>query len=151
MNSTFEEQLKNNGTLVYYNVGDSMMPLLREHHDLLVLKVPKKPIKKYDIVLYKRSSGQYVLHRVLSVKHNGFVICGDNRYKKEYGVKRKQILAVLTAVIRDGKEISTDSIKCKFYAHLWCDFFFVRAVILCVRHKFIILKRKINNAKHRGK
>lgn len=147
MISSFEEQLRRSGRLVYYNVGDSMMPLLRENRDLMVLTVPQRPIKKYDAVLYKRENGQYVMHRIVAVKPDGYVMCGDNRYCKEYGVKQEQILALLTSVVRKGREINCDSFKYKLYVHLWCDFFYVRALILRVNDKFKKFKRKFKNAK----
>ena len=34
--STYEEQLNKYGTIIYTNVGRSMMPLLREHRDITV-------------------------------------------------------------------------------------------------------------------
>ena len=130
MNSTFEEQLELCGRLVYYNVGDSMMPLLKENRDLMVLEKPPRAVRKYDAVLYKRENGQYVMHRIIGELEDGFVLCGDNRFCKEYGVKREQILALLTAVVRNGKEIRYDSFLYKLYVHLWCDLFFIRALIL---------------------
>ena len=130
MNSTFEEQLELCGRLVYYNVGDSMMPLLKENRDLMVLEKPPRAVRKYDAVLYKRENGQYVMHRIIGEREDGFVLCGDNRFCKEYGVKREQILALLTAVVRNGKEIRYDSFLYKLYVHLWCDLFFIRALIL---------------------
>lgn len=57
-----------------------MMPLLREYNDLLIIEKVNGRLKKYDIPLYKRSSGQYVLHRVLRVRKTDYVICGDNRW-----------------------------------------------------------------------
>lgn len=130
MISSFEEQLELCGRLVYYNVGDSMMPLLKENRDLMVLEKPPRAVRKYDAVLYKRENGQYVMHRIIGEREDGFVLCGDNRFCKEYGVKREQILALLTAVVRNGKEIRYDSFLYKLYVHLWCDLFFIRALIL---------------------
>ncbi len=147
MISSFEEQLKKNGTLVYYNVGDSMMPLLKENRDLMVLSVPSGQIRKYDAILYKRESGQYVMHRVVGIRNDGYVLCGDNRYIKEYGVKQEQVLAVLTSVLRKGKEISTDSLQYRLYVHLWCDFFPIRAAVLRVIDIFSKIKGKKQNAK----
>ena len=39
--STFEEELERTGKLIYTNVGDSMMPLIRQDRDLLIIE--KKP------------------------------------------------------------------------------------------------------------
>lgn len=147
MISSFEEQLKKTGTLVYYNVGDSMMPLLKENRDLMVLSVPNRPIRKYDAILYKRDSGQYVMHRVIEIREDGYVLCGDNRYCKEFGVKDEQVLAILTSVLRKGKTVSVDSTQYKIYVHLWCDLFIIRAAILRIKYIFLRYVRKFQNAK----
>ena len=86
-NSTYEQQLEQHGSLVYTNVGDSMLPLLRERRDLLIIE-KRSPgrMKKYDIVLYRRPSGKHILHRVLKVRKSDYVIAGDNRWEREFGV-----------------------------------------------------------------
>ena len=100
--STFEEELERNGILIYTNRGDSMMPLLRENRDLIHIRRVNGRCRKYDVPLYKRDSGQYVLHRILKVRKNDYVICGDNRWKREYGITDRHILGVLEGVTRDG-------------------------------------------------
>ena len=140
--STFEEQLAQTGRLIYTNKGDSMMPLIKQDRDLLVIKPVNGRLKKYDVPLYRRDSGQYVLHRILKVRKDDYVICGDNRWSKEYGISDRNILGVLTAVVRDGKVLSFESWKYKLYVHLWCDFFPVRALITHVISKLKRMKRK---------
>ena len=129
-NSSFEAVLERDGRLVYTNVGDSMLPLIKEGRDLLVIERPKGRLGKYDIPLYKRDSGQYVLHRVLRVRDEDYVICGDNRYSLEYGVTDRHVIGVLTAVIRDGREMPLSGIKYRLYVFLWCDLFPLRALVL---------------------
>ena len=138
----FEDVIDRDGKLVYTNVGDSMRPLIRQGKDLIIIEKPKDRLKKYDVPLYKRDSGQYVLHRILKVRPNDYVICGDNRYGKEYGITDKHIIGVLTAVVRNGKEIPITNWKYKVYVHLWCDFFPIRAFILKAIHFPKWLKRK---------
>ena len=140
--STFEEQLAQTGRLIYTNKGDSMMPLIKQDRDLLVIKPVSGRLKKYDVPLYRRDSGQYVLHRILKVRKDDYVICGDNRWSKEYGISDRHILGVLTAVVRDGRVVSFESWKYKLYVHLWCDFFPVRALITHVISKLKRMKRK---------
>ena len=138
----FEDIIKREGWLVYTNVGDSMRPLIRQDRDILIIEKPKGRLKKYDVPLYKRDSGQYVLHRVLKVRESDYVICGDNRYCKEYGITDRHIIGVLTAVVRDGKEIPITDWRYKVYVRLWCDLFPIRAFILKVKKIPKWLKRR---------
>lgn len=132
--STFEEEIRRNGKLVYTNVGDSMRPLIKQGRDLLIISAVNGRLKKYDVPLYKRDSGQYVLHRILKVRKDDYVICGDNRWQREYGITDRHMIGVLTGVVRGGKEISVHDKRYRLYVHLWCDFFYVRAFILMVKH-----------------
>lgn len=130
---TFEEELERYGTLTFTNKGVSMMPLLRQDRDLMVLK--KRPwgrLKKYDAVLFKRDNGQYVLHRILKVRERDYLICGDNCYQLE-PVREDQILAVLEEVVRDGKTVRVTDRGYRGYVYLWCDFYPLRAFFLRVR------------------
>lgn len=130
--SSFEEEIKKSGRIIYTNVGDSMMPYIKQGRDVLVISEVNGRMNKYDVPLYKRDSGQYVLHRILKVRENDYVICGDNRWNKEYGITDRHIIGILTGVIRDGQEIPVTSRKYRIYVHLWCDLFPVRAFILRV-------------------
>ena len=129
----FEDVIERDGRLVYTNVGDSMRPLIRQDRDSIIIEKPQGRLKKYDVPLYKRDSGQYVLHRILKVRDSDYVICGDNRYCKEYGITDRHIIGVLTAVVRDGKEMPITDWRYRLYVHLWCDLFPLRAVILKAR------------------
>ena len=156
--TTLEEQLSKDRRLVYSNVGDSMLPIIKQGRDLLVIEKPyawdKLPagsltgkLKKYDIALYKRDGGKYfVLHRVLNVRDRDYVICGDNRWSKEYGISDRHVVGVLTAIIRDGKERPLKGFKYRCYVFLWCGLFPVRALILRAAHKI-----KSICGKHKGK
>ncbi len=142
--SSYEEELEQKGKLVYTNVGSSMLPLLRQRRDLVIIE--KRPVgrcKKYDVVLYRRPSGQHVLHRILKVRKNDYVICGDNRRVREFGVPDEWIIGVLTGVVRDGKQIHVTDWKYRLYTHLWCDFFWIRAALIWGRNTFGAMKKRI--------
>ncbi len=139
-NSSFEEILEKEGRLIYTNVGNSMWPLIRVGRDLLVIEKKTGRLQKYDVPLYRRDSGQYVLHRVLRVRENDYVICGDNCWSREYGITDRQVLGVLTKIIRDGKELPLTGFRYQAYVHLWCDLFYLRAFLLKVRY---VIKRII--------
>ena len=141
--STFEEELERTGKLVYTNVGDSMMPLIRQDKDLLIIeKKPEGRLKKYDVPLYKRDSGQYVLHRILKVRDQDYVICGDNRWRREYGITDRHIIGVLTGIVRDGKTVSVNDKGYRLYVHLWCGLYYLRAPFTAIGMKINRLRRK---------
>ncbi|MBQ7985865.1 MAG: S24/S26 family peptidase [Clostridia bacterium] len=143
--STFQEELNKYGEIVYTNVGDSMEPLIRQGKDLIIIKKADGRLKKYDVPLYRRDNGQYVLHRILKVRKDDYVLCGDNRCVKEYGITDKHIIGVLTAVIRNGKEISVESMPYRIYTYLWCGLFYVRAFVFRIGLILKGIKRKLAN------
>lgn len=136
--STFEEELKEKGVLVYTNVGTSMRPLIRQGKDVMIISSLDKlgrDLRKMDVPLYKRDSGQYVLHRIIKVTKDGYVIRGDNTYSNEYGVTDSQILGVLSGVIRNGKEISLNSFGYKVYSYFWLYTYYIRKVVVWMKRK----------------
>ena len=106
--SVIEEVISSGGEFRLFPRGTSMMPLIREGKDSVALVLPKD-IKKGDIVLYKRSNGQFVLHRVVKIKNGEYLMCGDNQYTVEHGIKKDDILAVVGRIFRDESEIPKDS------------------------------------------
>ena len=100
------EKLNAGATVTIQPRGTSMLPLIRQGRDEVILKKPSGRLKKYDIPFYKRESGQFVLHRIVKVRKNDYVICGDNQTDYEYNITDDMILAVVIAIIRDGKTIS---------------------------------------------
>ncbi len=133
---SYEKALEKNGRIIWTSVGTSMLPLLREKRDVIIIERPSGRLGRYDVPLYKSSDGKYVLHRILRVKKDGYVICGDNCTKKEYGITDEQIIGVLTGVIRDGKTVKTTDFPYRLYAHLWCDFFYIRVAIIKLKVLF---------------
>ena len=136
---SFEEELERSGRLVYTNVGVSMRPLIKQDRDILIIEKPSGRLKKYDIPLYKRGE-QYVLHRIVKVRGNDYVILGDNCLNKEYGITDDQIIGVLTSLVRNGKEVDFNSFGYKLYSRLWYALYPVRVIILKLKG---ILRRLI--------
>jgi signal peptidase I len=102
---TIEEGIKKNGYHLSTIVGDSMMPLLRNRRDTVKIVPVNDVLKKYDLPLYKRPTGEYVLHRIIKVKKEHYVICGDNRFLKEK-VPFDWVVGVTEMIYRDDREIS---------------------------------------------
>ena len=111
----FETEIRKTGYIVYTNVGNSMMPLLRQRRDLMVIRAVTAPLKKNDVVLFKRPSGAYVLHRIIRVcRGDRYRIAGDNRHFSEI-VPEEWIIGILSEVIKDGRHISVESDEYKAY------------------------------------
>lgn len=116
----FREYLDTHEKLVYTNKGGSMLPMIKEGRDLVVIKKKGEArLKKYDVAMYEREPGHYILHRVIAVKDDSYIMRGDNNYFKEYGIKDSDILGVLTGFIRKGTEHSVTEPKYKLYYHVW--------------------------------
>ena len=117
---TLEEGLEENGFLTYRIRGVSMQPMLRQGRDLFTV-VPKglERCKKYDVVLYRRPSDPYVLHRVIEVRPEDYVILGDNCIAKEYGIRDEDIIGVLTSFTHNGKVVPVSDGRYQMYCRVW--------------------------------
>ena len=118
---SYESYLKEYGSLTYRNKGTSMLPLLKEGRDLFTV-VPKtsRRCEKYDVVLYRRPPEKYVLHRIIRVRDDDYVILGDNCLKKEYGITDGDIIGVMTSFVRKGREYSVSDWRYRLYSRVWC-------------------------------
>lgn len=134
--STFEQELDRKGTITYTCRGVSMLPLLRQQKDLFTITKRQSRCKKYDVALYTRADGAYVLHRIIKVLPDGYVFLGDNCLNKEYGITDQDVLGVMTSFVRDGKEYAADAGGCLLYAKVWY-------MLYPVRRLWKLLKLKI--------
>ena len=127
---SFEEYLDQYGTLTYSNVGVSMLPLLRQGKDLLTVKKKgTERCKKGDVVLYRRPPDQYVLHRIIEVRSDDYVILGDNCVAREYGIRDEDIIGVLTRFVRNGKEHKVTEPGYRIYSFLWLHLWPIRVFL----------------------
>ena len=85
----WKERLEAGQRVRFSPKGISMLPLLRQGTDSVLLSPPPARLKKYDIVLYQREDGKYVLHRIIEVDESGMVYTciGDNQFVKEPGLR----------------------------------------------------------------
>ncbi len=104
--------------------GTSMKPCLKTG-DLVVYVKPEN-IKNKDIILYQRNDGSYVLHRIVKVKKDFYVLAGDNQVYKEYPIYKNQIIAKVSAFIINDKRKSLKSLKYRVYVFFWSSFFLRR-------------------------
>ncbi|MBE6727212.1 MAG: hypothetical protein E7562_01025 [Ruminococcaceae bacterium] len=99
---SIEQILAEHGEIMTSSAGISMYPMLRNRRDMVVIVKLYRKLKRHDVPLYRLKSGKLVLHRILKVKENGYVIRGDNLYEKEF-VTDDMIVGVLKGFHREGK------------------------------------------------
>lgn len=139
-NLSFEEILSKHGQIVKTPTGCSMRPMLKNKEDHVVIESICAPLRVNDVVLFKRDNGQYVLHRIIKIRQNDFVIRGDNCIENEYGITENQIIGKLKGFFKGNHYIDCDkSIIYKLYVLIWRITFFPRAFIIRL---FVLLKNK---------
>ena len=112
------EQLDSGASVRIHPRGTSMLPMIREGIDSVVLsKLPEQP-GKYDVILYQRENGQYVLHRLVGVGET-YTFIGDNQFDLEKGIMHDQLIARVSSFYRGEKKITTDKLLYRFYCRAW--------------------------------
>ncbi len=116
---SIEEQLQNEGVYVTTTVGVSMKPMLRNRRDrIVVLPVGDRTLGKGDLPLYRRPDGAYVLHRIIGVKGDHYIIRGDNTYAKEI-VPHAWVLGYVSEFYRGERHVLSSSKRYRLYVTLW--------------------------------
>jgi len=144
LDSSLDKALAEQGEVVACSAGFSMYPMLRNKRDMIVVETVKRELKKHDVPVYRLKSGKIVMHRILKVRPDVFVIRGDNLMHKEY-IKPEQIIGVLKAFYRNGKFYDcAKSPKYKIYV-FWITHSFALRFIWkrCIRRPLGIIKRAI--------
>lgn len=98
--------------------GTSMLPLIRQGVDFVELSPLPEKLQKYDLPLYQRPDGQYVLHRIVKVGET-YTCVGDNQFVRETGVTHDQMIALVTAVYRGEKRVAVTTFSYRLYCRLW--------------------------------
>lgn len=129
-----EDVLKEDGIFVSTTAGVSMYPMLRNRKDTIIIETYKGRLKKFDVPLYKRDS-RYILHRIIEVLPDAYVIRGDNCEQKEYGITDADILGVLTGFYRGSKRVDMNGLGYKFYVYFWHHTFLLRRLFVRVKRR----------------
>jgi len=117
-----EEVLASGGEFKMYPKGISMLPLIKQGVDSVVLVRENAALKKHDIAFYKRDNGQFVLHRVMSCEADGtYTMCGDNQTFLEGGIRADQIIGKVARLYKKEKLLRFDGIRYKAYLAIWCS------------------------------
>ena len=131
---SIEKVLLEQGSYIGPTVGTSMLPMLKNRRDTIVVKAKTERLKPLDVALYMRGE-KYILHRVLQVTDNGYIIRGDNCYYDEI-VPEEAVIGVLTEFFRKNVHYLCTDEKYLTYARN-------RVKKYKIRRFFVLTYRKI--------
>lgn len=142
--TSIKEILDTFGKYTGLTMGQSMWPLIHQQRDNIIIVKPEGRLKKYDIPVYLLPSGKYVMHRIIDVKDDHYVILGDGLTNIEY-VTDDMICGKLVGFYKNGKRyIDLENNKgYKLYSKIWVALRPIRPAFLFVKSGFGWIKRHI--------
>ncbi len=142
--SSIKEILDKTGTYTGYTYGTSMRPIIHQRRDNIIVVRPEGRLKKYDVPVYVTKSGKYVMHRIIEVHDDHYIIMGDNLKKREY-VTDDMICGKLVGYYRKGKRyIDCDNNKFyRMYAKIWTKMIPLRPITMFINRCFAWVDRHI--------
>ena len=113
------ESLEQGNSVRFSPRGTSMLPMLRQGLDTVILSpLPPRRLNKYELPMYQRENGQYVVHRIIKSGET-YTCMGDNQFQKEPGLTHEQMIALVTGFTRNGKEHSVEELSHRAYCRFW--------------------------------
>lgn len=113
------ESLEQGRSVRFSPRGTSMLPMLRQGLDTVILSpLPPRRLRKYELPMYQRANGQYVIHRIVTAGET-YTCMGDNQYQKEPGLTQEQMIALVTGFTREGTEHSVEEATYRIYCRFW--------------------------------
>ena len=112
--------------------GYSMTPFLMHDRDTVYLSRLDRQPKRGDMLLYRRDSGAYILHRVVRVEDGVCTMVGDAQVQLEPGIRRDQIIAIVTAADRKGKRQKPGCFWWEFFEKVWLGMIPLRPYVMAL-------------------
>lgn len=124
--------------------GNSMIPLFRHGRDQVTLRgVQGQTLNKYDMILYRRPNGGYVLHRIIGVKEEGYVLRGDAQLWDEYPVPREWVIARVEEFRRGVRNCTCADRRYRAYCVIWVNTVWMRRGMAKLRKGLGRVKRRL--------
>lgn len=120
LSGLFAEKLEEGGTVAFSPRGTSMLPMLRAYGDSVTLISPPARLKKGTVALFvskkEDGSNKYILHRLVKIKDDKLIFCGDHRSECDPPVGRDAVIGVVSAYRSRGKDRSLKSLFYRLYS-----------------------------------
>lgn len=133
-------QLNENGVISIIPSGFSMWPFLKNRGQSVIIQKIVQPLKLFDVVLYLRKDGTFVLHRIVKLLNGDCILQGDSQFYCEK-VENKNIVGVMVGFYKGKKYISANDLKYLKKVKKWCK----KGKIVKCKIKWFYLKHRIKS------
>lgn len=125
-----KEIIQSGGAFELLVTGTSMTPTLMHKRDKVKLVAPEiRNIANHEIVLFQRKDGSVVLHRIVKILPDNMLLINGDAQNWCESIRRDQVIAVVTAINRDGMWISCDQLRYRCGIRVWCILRPVRGIV----------------------
>lgn len=119
--------------------GNSMYPLIRRQKDQVTVRKCCRVLPG-DIVLFQRSDGKYVIHRVWKMENGQVMTMGDNCRYPDPWMPESKVLGQVTHIRRGKHLFCVDTPAWRFVGRVWLNTVKPRTIL---RKILSLLKRTI--------
>ncbi len=143
-----KEILDHGGSFKLTVTGSSMFPFILGGRDQVTLSPLPDKLRKNDLPLYRRRDGAFVLHRIVRCEKDGtYTCCGDHQWILEPGLHREQMIAIATAYVRKGRELTNRNLWYRVYRRIWTWIIPLRPYLFRLldrwhNRKFLVFRKK---------
>lgn len=113
---------KDDDSIIRKAHGNSMWPFIKDG-DMVRISEVCRPLKKYDVILYRRRDKTLVLHRIIDIRYGYYFTAGDSQTELE-AVAGEQVKGVMKGCYHKGRYIKAGHLAGKVWAaglpFRWC-------------------------------
>ncbi len=134
----YKSELEKNNVIAFVPRGNSMWPTLKNNGQSVIVEKKKERLNPLDVAFYQRADGAFVLHRVMEVKEDGYVICGDSQYTLEK-VQEEQVFGKMLGFYRKDNYVEVTDPNYISKVKKW----YKRKLLRKIRLKFFYLRLRL--------
>ena len=136
--ANYRTELLKNGAIAFVPSGNSMWPILKNRKQSVIAVKKTEKLRRFDVALYERDNGAFVLHRVMKSTDYGYVICGDSQFSLEK-VREEQVFGVMSGFYSGKKFVSCKDEKYAAKVEKW----YGRPTLRKIRLKFFYFRLRV--------
>lgn len=141
ISDSVSELIDKGATVPLYVSGNSMNPFLISRRDIVWLSsCTASCLKVGKIILFRRTDGSLVLHRIVKLLTDGRIVVGGDAQTWTEEITEKHIVAVVTGIQRKGRKRSVDSAYWRAVDTVWKMLTPLRSIIMRVWFKIKRMK-----------